>query len=103
MRERDIETYLRERVKAAGGWAPKWESPGNNGVPDRIVFFPGNVIVFVETKAPGKKPTPIQQAQHRKLKKLGCRVTVIDGKSGVDGLIEAYTDGILDWYLEELN
>lgn len=29
---------------------PKWTSPGNKGVPDRIVILPGWDIVFVEFK-----------------------------------------------------
>lgn len=41
MRERDVERYLRERVKQLGGRAYKFVSPGNNGVPDRIVMLPG--------------------------------------------------------------
>lgn len=87
MRERDIEAYLRDRVKASGGWAPKWVSPGNNGVPDRIVIMPGGRIVFVELKAPGAKPRPLQLAQHRTLQNLGCDVRVIDSKEQVDRLV----------------
>lgn len=95
MRERDIEAYLREQVKAVGGWAPKWVSPGNNGVPDRIVIFPGGRIVFVELKAPGKKPQPLQLAQHRHLRELGCGVRVIDSREGVNELMAAYREGSL--------
>ena len=40
MRERDIEKILTEEVKREGGRAYKWTSPGNAGVPDRIVIFP---------------------------------------------------------------
>ena len=91
MRERDIEAYLRNRVKELGGWAPKWVSPGNNGVPDRIVIFPGGRIVFVELKAPGIKPRPLQLAQHRALQNLGCDVRVIDSKEQVDALLAEAT------------
>ena len=91
MRERDIEKYLREQVRKVGGRAYKWESPGNAGVPDRIVIFPGNQIIFVELKAPGKKPTKLQISQHRKLAELDCTVLVIDSKEGVDDFINSYT------------
>ena len=57
MRERDVERYLRERVKQLGGRAYKFVSPGNNGVPDRIVMLPGGKLFFVELKAPGKETT----------------------------------------------
>lgn len=87
MRERSIEAYLRERVKKAGGIAYKWVSPGNNGVPDRIVALPGGRIVFVELKAPGRKPTPLQRVQQDRLRALGCDVRVVDSREGVDELI----------------
>ncbi|MDO3680415.1 VRR-NUC domain-containing protein [Paenibacillus ehimensis] len=95
MRERDIENYLREQVKDAGGWAPKWVSPGNSGVPDRIVILPGNKILFVELKAPGKKPEPLQLAQHRRLSALDCTVRVIDSREQVDALLQAWREGRL--------
>ena len=41
MREREIEEWLREQIKNLGGKALKFTSPGNDGVPDRIVFLPG--------------------------------------------------------------
>jgi len=84
VRERDIEAYLRDEIRKAGGRAYKFVSPGNNGVPDRIVILPGGEVIFVELKAPGKKPTAIQSAQIAKIKALGCKVYVIDSKAGVD-------------------
>lgn len=87
MRERDIETYLRDQVRLGGGRAFKWVSPGNNGVPDRIVLLPGGRIAFVELKAPGKKPTALQLAQHRFITRLEFPVDVIDSKDGVDQLL----------------
>ncbi|MNM10444.1 VRR-NUC domain protein [compost metagenome] len=87
MRERVIEAYLREQVKAVGGWAPKWVSPGNSGVPDRIVFLPGGHIVFVELKATGEKPRPLQLAQHKRIQSYRQDVRVIDSREQVDDLI----------------
>lgn len=95
MRERNIETYLRDSVKKARGIAYKWVSPGNNGVPDRIVIIPGGRIIFVELKAPGKKPTALQQVQHDKLRALGCDVRVIDSRESVDNLIKELIIGEL--------
>lgn len=86
MQEKDIEQYLVKRVKENGGKAYKWVSPGNDGVPDRIVIFP-RTIIFVELKAPRKKPTLLQLARHKELAKLGYEVQVIDSKEGVDRLI----------------
>lgn len=87
MREAIIEAYLRDRVKARGGIAYKWVSPGNVGVPDRLIVFPGGTVYFRELKAPGKKPTALQVRQLQKLKSLGFNVGVIDSKEGVDEFI----------------
>ena len=88
MREKDIEEYLRKEVKKAGGKDYKFESPGNDGVPDRIVVFPKNKIFFVELKAPGKQPRPLQVKQMRDLEAFGCKVGVIDTKEKADSFIE---------------
>lgn len=92
MRERDIEKYLREQVKKIGGRAYKFESPGHAGVPDRLVLLPGGRSAFIELKAPGKKPTPLQVAQGKKIASLGFTVLVIDSKQGVDEFIEKIGD-----------
>ena len=88
MRERDIEAYLRDQVKAIGGIAYKFVSPGNAGVPDRLVLLPGERVVFVELKAPGRQPTPLQLRQQRRIRDLGFTVLVIDSKEGVDEFIK---------------
>lgn len=82
MDEKTIETFLRDKVKAVGGEAYKFVSPGHIGVPDRLVVFPGGRIAFVELKAPGKKPRPNQIAQIERLRRLGADVEVIDSKEG---------------------
>jgi hypothetical protein len=87
MREKEIEIYLRDQVKKAGGKAYKFESPGNDGVPDRLVIFPGNRIYFVELKAPGRKPRPLQVKQMNTLSGFDCNVRMIDSKKGVDEFI----------------
>ena len=56
MREKDIEKELAARTKTMGGIAPKFISPGFDGMPDRLVLLPGGRMGFVELKAPGRKP-----------------------------------------------
>lgn len=92
MKEKDIEAYLRKQVKAVGGRAYKFGSPGNAGVPDRLVLFPGGRIAFVELKAPGKKPTALQLAQGKRISGLGFTVLVIDSKEGVDEFIREHQE-----------
>lgn len=87
IRERDIEVYLREQVRKAGGKAYKFESPGNDGVPDRIVIFPDERIYFIELKRPGGKPRPLQVNKMNELRAFGCTVDVIDTKEKVDDFI----------------
>jgi hypothetical protein len=103
MRERDIEAYLRDQVRKAGGRAYKFTSPGNNGVPDRIVTLPGGRIAFAELKAPGKKPTPLQINQHRFIRNQGLPVVTIDSKEGVDEFIRQLTDqgGLPPWLSQQ--
>ena len=78
MREKQIEQKLTLMVKAAGGIAPKFVSPGFAGMPDRLVLLPNGVFAFAELKAPGMKPRALQVARHEMLRRLGFRVYVID-------------------------
>lgn len=96
MRENVIEEYLRDKVKAIGGRAYKFLSPGNSGVPDRLVLLPGGICIFVELKAPSKEPTTLQLLQHKKLRTLGFIVLVIDSKQKVDELIRNCEEVVQD-------
>lgn len=84
MKERDIEKILVSEVKKLGGRAYKWVSPGNDGVPDRIVILPGRVPIFVELKADGGKLSRLQESQITRLSELGQDVRVV---TGIHGLI----------------
>jgi hypothetical protein len=86
MLEKNIERHLVQRARENGGLAIKWVSPGFAGVPDRIVFLPGGRIILVELKAPGQKPTVLQNMVHGILRGLGADVRVIDSKEQVDGI-----------------
>ncbi len=88
MREKNIEDKFRKEVRASGGLALKFVSPGFDGVPDRIVLFPGGRIAFVEAKAPGRKPRPLQEARHRLLRKMGFRVYVLDDMKQIGEIID---------------
>lgn len=89
MNERDIEKILTAEVQKLGGRAYKWVSPGNNGVPDRIVVFPGRAPVFVELKADTGRLTALQEAQIRRLRNLGQTVFVA---KGIDGVSQFFQD-----------
>jgi hypothetical protein len=76
--EKQIEATLVRRVKELGGLCEKFVSPGRRSVPDRIITLPGGRIVFVELKAPGKRPTELQERDHARRRALGCEVRLID-------------------------
>ena len=78
MSERMTEHKLTEAVKAIGGIAPKFVSPGMSGVPDRLVLLPGKRLAFVEVKAPGETMRPLQVKRKRQLEGLGFSVYCID-------------------------
>jgi hypothetical protein len=88
MMERVLEQKLVKAVKAAGGFAPKFTSPGTDGMPDRILLFPGGKLAFVEVKRHGQKPTPLQMARHGMLRKLGFLVYVLDDEKQIIRILE---------------
>lgn len=95
MSEKDIEQYLVNKVRQCGGKAYKFVSPGNAGVPDRLVIFPNGEVIFVELKASGKVPTVLQTAKHRELRKLNQKVLVIDNKQLIEDLIKSWQAGVI--------
>lgn len=93
MAEKQIEQSLVTAVREAGGWCPKFISPGINGMPDRIVLMPGGRIAFVEVKAPGKKPRKLQIRRHIRLRNLGFQVFVLDDPKEIPDIIIAIQEG----------
>ena len=89
MNEKIIERKLIKAAKNMGGLALKFISPGYDGVPDRIVLFPGGRIVFVEVKAPGKALRPLQVRRKRQLESLGFKVYVLDAAEQIDEILKA--------------
>ena len=88
MREKQIENKLATEAKKLGGIALKFVSPSFDGMPDRLVLIPDGHIAFVELKAPGKKPRPLQLSRHRLLRSLGFRVYVIDSVEQIGGMLD---------------
>lgn len=94
MRESKIETHLREQIEAIGGLCYKFVSPGRRNVPDRIVLLPAIYelcdprTIFVELKAPGKKPTLGQSREHERLRRFGFQVEVLDSIEAVNNFVE---------------
>ena len=88
MRESTIEHRLVTEVKKRGGIAPKFVSPGLDGVPDRLVLLPKGHLAFVELKAPGQKPRPLQVKRIEQLRALGYLAYCIDQPNQIGGILD---------------
>ena len=88
MREKEIEKKLNQAVKCRGGICPKFVSPGYDGMPDRIVLFPGGRLAFVEVKAPGKTLRPLQVRRKKQLESLGFKVYVLDDPGQIEEILQ---------------
>ena len=88
MREKIIEEQLVKSIRLMGGLAPKFVSPGFDGVPDRLILLPNGRMAFAELKAPGKQLRPLQKRRKRQLEALGFRVFVIDNTDQIGGVLD---------------
>ncbi len=86
-REKFTEQKLVKEVKKRGGLCEKWNS-GTSGWPDRIVILPEGKLAFVEVKAPGKEPRPLQLHRHEQLRSLGYKVYVLDSPEQIGGILD---------------
>lgn len=89
--EKTIEKKFRQAVTKMGGEAYKLVSPGNAGVPDRLVCLPGGIAVFVELKRPkGGKVSLLQRYQMAKLRNRGFAVRVINTEEQIDEFVNEF-------------
>ena len=88
MEEKRIEQKLVKMTSQSGGVALKFVSPGCAGVPDRLVLMPGGKAAFVEVKAPGRKPRPLQIRRISQLRRLGFQVLVLDGTEQIEAVLQ---------------
>lgn len=90
MRESTIEKAITQFAERRGWLSYKWASPAHRGVPDRL-FFRHGILVIVEFKAPGKKPTKLQNYVHKQLNDAGFEVLVIDSLEKGFEVFRAYS------------
>jgi len=89
MLEKELEKKLVDKVKQKGGRAYKFISPGNSGVPDRLVVLPKGKVGFAEMKkSPSERPTALQKAQIRFLNSLGCFAQVVNSEEAIESFLE---------------
>ena len=88
MNEQFIESQLKKAVEASGGLCWKLVCLGTTGVPDRICLM-NNRAIFVEVKAPGEKPRPIQYRRIGQLQAQGFQTFVIDSIDDIQEVLNA--------------
>ena len=96
MKEKQVEEKLRQAIKTMGGIAYKFTSPGNIGVPDRIVLLPGGRVWFVELKTDAGRLTPNQERQIQRIQSAGCNACTLYGRDGVNAFLAARQEELDD-------
>ena len=89
MPEREIRKHLKTRVEDYGGEVRAVSWLGRRNAPDVLCLFPRWHRYparhdFVETKAPGGKPTPAQAREHERMRAAGCTVLVLSTVEQID-------------------
>lgn len=92
LRESQVEARLVRDVHRAKGRCYKWKSANNNGVADRICFFPNRVIGIAECKRPGEELSPLQADTARVLAIFGVRVWIIDSYEDVTEFVRYHVE-----------
>ena len=92
MKESSIEAYLVREIKRRGGLCYKFVSPGNVGVPDRLIILPGGRTVFVELKTETGRLSKLQVWQRREMERRGADVRVLHGKDAVQEFLREVSD-----------
>ena len=102
MLEKEVEAKLVRGVKQLGGIAYKFVSPGNSGVPDRIVVLPGGRVEFVELKSKTGRLSSIQKRQIARLESAGKKVQVLYGEDDVAAFLLSWGRVLLQEKLEAM-
>lgn len=92
MLEKNIEKYLRLKIKRLDGLALKFVSPGFTGVMDRICLLPEGIIFFVELKQLNKQLRDRQKFVKKQFELLGMKVYKTDSKEKIDELCNMYQE-----------
>ena len=89
-----IESFIEKKVcdyaKSLGWLHYKFKSVSNKAIPDRI-FIKGGVVLFVEFKAQGKRPSKLQLKVHEQFREQGMNVCVIDDVESGKEMINHFT------------
>lgn len=84
--ETKIEDEAVRQAAALGVRSLKLTLYGDSGWPDRVFLIPGGRPLWIEFKAPGEGPDPLQSVRHAFLEYMGYDIEVHDT---VEGAVEA--------------
>lgn len=87
--EISIERKVVAYAKRNGWFVRKVSWIGQVGAPDRV-FIRKGLTIWVEFKAPGRKPRPSQLAEHHLMKRAGSAVFVVDDPEMGIAILQAY-------------
>ena len=88
--EKQIEAWFVREVEKKGGLTFKFISPGNPGVPDRIVLLPGGKVYFVEMKTSSGKLSRIQRWQIARMRCAGADVRLFRGEADTEKFLQEF-------------
>lgn len=91
MIESALEKKLRDGVKGLGGLCYKFVSPGNAGVPDRVVILPDGRVHFVEVKTEKGRLSKGQTVMQIRMGLHGATVRTLHGLADVEQYIQELT------------
>lgn len=91
MRESTVEAALSRECRLRGFCCLK-VTPSQPGVPDRLILTRGGGHLFVEVKAPGRRPREAQRHWQERLTDMGHRVCVVDHPAEARALVAALDD-----------
>lgn len=86
-KESSLESYLIKLCKENNILCYKFTSPGQSGVPDRILIHRGQVI-FLELKRPGGKTQDLQDYHIDLINQAGGLALMADNKSKINQIIQ---------------
>lgn len=84
MLEKEVESYFRKKAREHRCLCFKFASPGNAGVPDRIIITPYGETMYVELKSPTGKLRPLQKSVQARIRKQGARVCTLHTRADVN-------------------
>lgn len=93
MRERDIEDWAVRKAREQGWWVRKFTSPNRRSAPDDVFAKRGRVF-WIEFKATGEAPTPLQRKEHLEMEAAGLTVYVCDSRARFCGILSAESEHV---------